>query len=1236
MDNSVRDVKKSVRWTSDQEAAIRSRNANLLVSAAAGSGKTAVLVERILTLITEDLIPIQNMLIVTFTNAAAGEMRTRLIKALSLRMREPDADVTWLRTQLERVGSAYVMTLHAFCNDLVRKHFYRADVDPAFRVGDATLLRALRQTAVEDTLESAYESLDPSFVHFVESFSGNRTDQKLVDLLWEVHTFIQSQPEPENWLTHHTEALDISGAENSVWLKSLLNAIVEELGGVIDAHREAEAICLDPSGPEAYLPAIQSDLEKLEHLRDAITEGYVQGWETLESFSLERLKPIRGAQAETVSGILKAGVTERREHVKKYADRLKKHFFSQNPENLDESIHKLLPSTRVLSKLVMALDLQYRTLKKDANVLDFYDLEHLAIEILKDPEISGMYRDKFQYIFLDEYQDSNLVQETVIQAIARENNVFLVGDVKQSIYKFRLADPTLFQNKLRCYSRAPESMNRIIDLSFNFRTRPELLARINGFFNRVMTMSLGEVIYDAHARLNPGTAFPAETLPSLSLTVIDTQTGKAAGSEEKYKAYGDIDNVDAGRDSERESDRDDSLVYMKNAELEAHIVAEMIRETMKQPIYDPKIAKMRKPTYRDIVILMRSPKSAATVYLDVLGEYGIPVRADGAGAKLEAFEMQVAMSLLRVIDNNHRDLDLLTVLHSPVGGFNVDSLVTLRQAYPEPGFRQAVDQYIDRVFSPDGTETRTKSERTLADRLKIFLGKIDRWADYASHEKLGDFVWRLLMETNLLDYARAMPGGSIRADHLLKLADRAKDYEIMIRGDLGGWIKTLEQSEESDMGIEIPKTLGEDEDYIRIMSVHKSKGLEFPIVFLSDTGKQFNMRDTFGDLLLHKDLGIALKEVDPERRVYRTSLPQLAIQKAIENEALSEELRILYVALTRAVDRLYVTGSTRQSERAVARWKHGCTPFAMKRARTPLDWMAAFAVGEEGNPSESWDWRVVNAADVLRGQNTTLKSYPYLEDVLQCADIEMLSPELLKRLKGPDAPQQRLLPAKVSVTELKTLDAMNYRQKDRNTVLEALYHPQLNETPKFMTPEDRSARGAARGNAFHIILQNLSFERMFECNAVQQETLFEEERAQLIYEKRLEAEVANEINWGHLKGFFDHPMFRRLMSATEYAREKPFVLRRGYGADFTMIQGIVDLYFTEPEGLVLIDYKTDRLEGKQSVQILKERYGMQLKLYAEALSALKGKPVVSAWIYASSGGRWIEIELDAAMEEGEV
>jgi ATP-dependent helicase/nuclease subunit A len=417
------------------------------------------------------------------------------------------------------------------------------------------------------------------------------------------------------------------------------------------------------------------------------------------------------------------------------------------------------------------------------------------------------------------------------------------------------------------------------------------------------------------------------------------------------------------------------------------------------------------------------------------------------------------------------------------------------------------------------------------------------------------------------------------------------------------------------------------------MSIHKSKGLEFPIVFLADTGKKFNMRDTFGDLLLHKDLGIALKEVDPEARTYRTSLPQLAIQKAIENESLSEELRILYVALTRAVDRLYITGATRQFDKALTGWQRGCTSFAMRRARTLLDWMASYAVGGEGVGPAKWHWRVVPAADMIRSQNKASESSRHLVGLLNQAAGMTLPAELLKRLEGSKTPEVRLLPAKVSVTELKVLDDFDQHHTDRNATLEALYRPQLNETPKFLGGEDRAALGAARGSAYHIILQNLSFEKMSKASIEAREALFEEERADLISKKRIDPERAAEITWPELSGFFNHPMFSRLAASSKIEREKAFVVRRGSGEDFTMIQGIIDLYFEEAEGLVLIDYKTDRLEGPGSSQILKDRYSPQLRLYAQALTKLKNMPVTSAWIYASSGGRWIEADLEHKSEE---
>lgn len=1222
MSQVILEEKTSVRWTPDQERAIVSRRSNLLVSAAAGSGKTAVLVERILRLITEDRIPIQKMLIVTFTNAAAGEMRTRIIRELIKRMREDEADAQWLRSQLEKAGNASIMTLHAFCNDLVKKHFYKVDIDPAFRVGDTTLLKTLREEAVNETLEAAYTDLQADFVRFIEAFSGNRTDEKIEDMLWSVHNFIQSQPDPHAWLTVQTEALAAETAECSLWLKSLLSMIAEELEGLIESHVETKALCLAPGGPEAYLSSVQSDLEKLEALKTAIDNGYREAHKALAQFELARLTSIRGAAAEQVLPELREAVKERREMVKGYVGRLKKHFFSQSPEGLDASIRQLLPSTRALAELVIDLDLRYASLKRESNVLDFYDLEHLAIEILKDPEIAGMYREKYDHIFLDEYQDSNLVQETVIRAIAREDNVFLVGDVKQSIYKFRLADPTLFMEKLSRYSREPDARDRIIDLSANFRTRPELIERINGFFWRVMSPSLGEVTYDLHARLNPGLKFPPETGPSLSLTIVDT------GSD------GILDQEPSSEENEVfDPEMEEALSYMKNAELEAHVVAGMIRETLKTEIYDAKNNRVKMPSFKDVVILMRSPKSAAATYLDVLSQYGLPVRADGIGAKTASFEMQVALSLMKLIDNSRLDLDLLTVLRSPAGGFTTHDLVEVRRAVPTGSFRDAMDRLVEIEAAGALEDNGFELLKDLAIRVRFFLSRLDRWANFSNHERIGDFVWRLMIETGLLEYARAMPEGEIRESQLIHLVERAGNYEAMLRGDLAGFIKVLEEGEERDNASEIPKTLGEDEDFIRLMSIHKSKGLEFPIVFLSDTGKKFNMRDAYGDLLMHKDLGIALKEIDAERRTFRTSLPQLAIQKAIEREALSEELRILYVALTRAVDRLYVTGATKYADRALNHFSRGCLSFSMRQAKTPLDWMGAYAVGEEGGQGTKWSWQVVKAARLVREQTFGSSSHRQLETLLTEADVKSLSPEILIRLKGPAQTAQRLLPSKVSVTELKALESIDQNLLGRDATLEALYQPTLSEAPKFLGEENKATIGAARGSAFHTMLQNFDFETMGHVPPPQREMVFQSEKARMIREGRLDAALAQEIQWKNLESFFEHDLFRRMIKAKHIYREKAFVLRHGQGEDFTMIQGIMDLYFDSPEGLVLIDYKTDRIAGSDGIQQLKSRYSTQLLLYGEALSKLTGRPVASAWIYSSYQGQWVEIQLIPQLKE---
>lgn len=1237
-----------VSWTTEQQQVIDLRNRNILVSAAAGSGKTAVLVERIVKIITDKNHPvdIDHLLIVTFTNAAAAEMRERIGNAIEKALDEQPGNEHLLR-QLTLIHNAQITTIDSFCLYVVRNHFHEIDLEPNFRIGDEGELKLLREDVLGRVLEQNYEEPSEAFSDFVEGYASGRTDAALNEMILQLYEFSRSYPWPEKWLDSFVGIYRIENREEldrAEWLAPLTENICFVLKDCEQLLKQALAITQQDDGPDMYEKAVQSDLEKYESLSKLTSFCELYG--ALSDIKYDRLASSRGFEGDPDKLEL---VKSLREQAKDVVKKICKQYFFCSPEMMIEQLERTEPMLEEVVRLTKQFADEFAAAKRRKNLVDFHDVEHFALQILVDEETEKAkktaeeFRDTFEEIMIDEYQDSNEVQETLLRSISREergeNNIFMVGDVKQSIYRFRLARPELFMKKYDSYS-LEESTTQRIDLHKNFRSREEVLTCTNDIFYKIMVRSLGNVEYDAEAALYPGASYPvsADFTPEILLA-----------------------------DSNDELLEDTELSDKKT--LEAKIVAEEIRHLMKtQPVTDKATGELRAARYSDIVILLRSLSGWADSLVEVLNGNGIPAHTVSSTGYFSTVEVQTVLSMLRLLDNPRQDIPMAAVLRSPMAGLTDEELAVLRLEDGSVPFHEAVLELAEGLYEEDGQKEISDSEAdSEADQKqgRNADGKKEDDIETTAHRKLLKFYKKyrqlrqlvpdtpihelieiILRETGYGHYVAAMPAGSRRTANLNMLLEKAAAYEKTSYKGLFHFVRYIDELQKYDVDFGEADMVGENEDVVRIMSIHKSKGLEFPIVIVSGMGKNFNKQDTRSKMVLHPELGIGLDYMDGKKRIKSPTIAKKAIAKQIELENLGEELRVLYVALTRAKEKLILTGTLKDAAEKVEFYRQQAN--LSKAADRPLSYLT-----REG-ASGYLDWilpavlsygdkypvRIVEAAElVLDEVENQLEQNENLTE--RIGEIKAADPQLVGQLKqrfSQRYPYQTdiLRKNKYSVSELKHR-AMRERfeAEQEETVPAFLEEPVTPTIPLFIQREESVEqetpnRGALRGTAVH---------RVMECYDFASEKSVHEQMEAMEKEEKITADMRALVKEQIVADFVSSETGRRMALAQRGGalyREKPFVMgfteeeleNYGFGVgsntdsceniyektdsdqekeeqkkvrheeDLTLIQGIIDVFWIEKDGIVLLDYKTDRV---QQAKELIDRYTTQLKLYADAL-----------------------------------
>ncbi|MDI7246054.1 MAG: UvrD-helicase domain-containing protein [Bacillota bacterium] len=1379
------------RWTPEQRDAITARRCNLLVSAGAGAGKTSVLVERVIGRITDPAEPadIDDLLVVTFTAAAAAEMRERIASALDgllARGGGGEGDARLAR-QLALVRKADISTIHSFCHKVVRQHFYRLGIDPAFRVMDEVEAALLRLEVADDLFEARYADpgSDGRFIDLVDAYGGERGDEALRDLVIRIYEYSRGQPRPDAWFDQIAGAFDIdpgTSINDLPWTRVVLDTVARDLSRAHRLFRQALELAGTPGGPGAYMATLEKDVSVCSSMLEAAGQGdFATLSEIVRGFAFGKLQ---GVKAGSCSEALKGRVKALRDDGKKLVNGIRDAYFSCPPEDLVEDLREVAPVMQELVETVRRFAHCYAEAKRARGLLDFSDLEHLCLQTLgtwdentrrfEPTDVARELAGRYKEVLVDEYQDINPVQDAILALVARGDDTFVVGDVKQSIYGFRLAEPGLFAEKYHAFSTAESGTSRKIDLSRNFRSRKSIIDAVNFVFRQVFSEGIAGIAYDRPAELVYGADYPddpeepAAADAPVEVHIIERKAGVTHGSSggdaegksrceargegevegvagevaaeaETREGEGEPDATGAGNegyqgggdgDGDRggEGDAGPTPEEVEALELEGRLIAnrirEMVRGTPQRPgpefrVYDRDRKTYRPVSYRDIVVLLRSTRHRANVLLEVFRRADVPAYAELGTGYFEATEVEVMVSLLQVIDNPMQDIPLAAVLRSPIYGFSADDLARIRGCHPggdfytaleaassydrpDPGLDSASDapdaacahtcgcgcdhatdadsgSGLDPGFSSrSGSRSGSGSgDGDFAGRARGFLEDLERWRTLARRTPLSTLIWHLYRETGYLDYVGGMPGGAQRQANLRALHERARQFDRFARQGLFRFLRFIDRLREAEGDLGTARALGEAEDVVRIMSVHKSKGLEFPVVFLADLGKNFNFQDLAGDVLLHSEAGLGPVLCDTNRRVKYPTIAHHATREKARADALAEEMRILYVAMTRAKERLILVGSAPNLEKQAGRWCEdiGRSGWALSddvlvSARGILDWVASalarhrsgFGIRElatvpQAEPCSQevqydqarFEVRIWNASDVPDAvrpwsMRRALAGLVPLEEMALAKPLGRgVAPEVRRSVEehlGWAYPYAALAgrAAKATWSEIKRRfePGRDDAEPSRGDASEARPVPAtFSEQPRFMQAFETTP--AERGQAAHLVLQHLDLGGRLDVPGIRKRV------DDMVERDLLTRDLARSVDVAAIARFFETPIGRRVVEERDLVRREvafclgidaravyPDIPATVVSGERVVVQGIIDCLIDEGDGFVLIDFKTG-VQARHDPEAAAREYAGQITVYTAAIESIYERPVKEAYLYFLGAGMPVPVDCrDAA------
>ena len=1336
----------SPKWTQEQQNVIDSRGGNLLVAAAAGSGKTAVLVERIIQMIlNSDLkIDIDKLLVVTFTNAAASEMRERIGDAISKKLDENPED-EHLQDQLVLLNKASITTIHSFCLEVIKSNFHKINLDPNFRIGDETECSLMKLEAIDETFDILYEQNDEEFCYLVDCYAEKRGDSNLQNLILSIYSFVMASPYPKVWLKESAEDFNITDDfdfATSKWAKAILETVKIQMEGIEKSLCKAIEDVYGIDELVTFTDKLKIEYEKIKEILYACDTSWSDAYRQISSMTFENYaKGVKRIPKDAPSYIKeeKDKAKKIRDNAKKSIEKIKTSVFNKNYDDLKDEIKFLYPIVKSLSDVVLMFEQIYSQKKRDKGIIDFNDIEHFALQILTETDENGdfvfdkegknipsdialEYREKFYEIFIDEYQDSNQVQEVILSTIAKqkEPNRFMVGDVKQSIYRFRQAKPEIFLQKYATYDTDLSSKYKKIMLYKNFRSRKEVVDSVNYIFEHIMSKNLGEIDYNEEEKLNLGANFEE----------VEDEKIILGGATEIHLMEKKVPEVEDPDEEEEEGEDLDA------SQIEARMVGKIIRDIMRpnengeiMQVFDKKLETYRNVEYKDIVILLRATSAWAPVFAEELINMDIPTYADMGQGYFETMEIQVIMSFLKVIDNPMQDIPLIAILRSPIYGFTPEDFIDIRITDKKVSFYEAMrmfvgekidlsneeeqdiaedeisddtgneiidvnineensyvdadmDDYYQNINYEDfeyeneefiyndevmyesyisenveddliyeinsnieGDEESQKSELEL--KVRRFLDDLKELQEKSMYMSTDEFLWYIYTNSGYYAYCGALPGGSQRQANLRILFERAKQFEETSFKGIFNFINFISKLKKSNSDMGSAKTLGENANVVRIMSIHKSKGLEFPIVICSGMGRNFNTMDFRKDVLYHHELGYGPQIVDFERRISYPSIAKEALKCKINIENISEEMRILYVALTRAKEKLIITSSIKDIEQNMHKWSSNISTekmvskYDILNGKNYMDWMMPAIIKHKDLEDIRETYNLSTSISMEDESKWSVKTWSRddidfekhekegIREVLNTMDLSQHDTEYYEQIEKKlnfEYPYLGVVKkaASISVTEIKKRQEEYEEQEDS---LGLYKHKTTLKKPKFLSESQKSEKitGARRGTIVHLIMEVLDFEK------VNTESEIKAQIQDLVKRRIITEKESQVLSPRKIMRFFKSPIAKRMLSSKFVKREQKIYTqikmndiylndeifknnRETYENESVMLRGVIDLYFEEDDGLVILDYKTDFVDKNNKKEII-HKYKKQIEIYADVLSKLTGKKVKEKYLY---------------------
>lgn len=1245
------------QWTDDQWKAIVASGRDILVAAAAGSGKTAVLVERMIHKIVEEHVDVDRLLVVTFTNASAAEMRHRIGEALEKQLEKKPASLH-LRRQLSLLNRASISTIHSFCLEVVRKYYYLIDIDPSFRIADTTEIQLMQEEVLEGVFEEEYGKEDNDlFFELVDRYTNDRSDGALQNLVLDLHEFSRANPNPDRWLDEIVtfyQSTSTFSIDELPFISTLKREMKLQFLGAESLLEKAMKLTLEPGGPAPRAENIEQDLTQLHRLQAALDTSWEDLYAAMQELDFSRAKTCRGDEYDKE---LIERWTKVRNDAKAMVQGIKDELFSRRPESFLKDLEELAPVMGTLVDLVKRYGVEFSLLKQDKGLVDFSDLEHLCLNVLttfndgkvERSEAALRYQSTFKEVMVDEYQDTNMVQEAILKLVTKESevsgNMFMVGDVKQSIYRFRLAEPFLFLSKYKRFDTEGKVSGLRIDLNKNFRSRPEVLDATNFIFKQIMGENVGEIDYDDDAELKFGAAYyPDATDRESELLLIDRSTSVSEDEEpqELEESAGNSTGFDK--------------VELETAQVEAKMIAQKIKHLIQSgyEIYDKDRKVMRPVTYRDFVILMRSMPWAPQ-FMEEFKQEGLPLYANLSTGYFEATEVAILLSLLKIIDNPYQDVPLASVLRSPIVGLDSNDLAIIRIQQKKGSYYEALIAFMEKA--PDSLE-----EQEIAKRVRLFYQLFQSWRTAAREGALSELIWQIYQDTHFFDFVGGMPGGKQRQANLRALYDRARQYESTSFRGLFRFLRFIERMQERGEDLGAARALGEQEDVVRLMTIHSSKGLEFPIVFVAGLSRQFNMMDLNNSYLLDKELGFGSKYVNAKLRITYPTILQLALKRKAKAQLIAEEMRVLYVALTRAKEKLYLVGTVKDFEKSQLLWSEHVShedwllpDYVRAGAKSYLDWVGpslvrhkdAQALRGDGSPAvyqedianhpTSWKISITNVEQLLQGIETEKEAENLLLDKVKSGEqVDIESPykarvveQLTWSYPYKEASMHR---SKQSVSEIKRMREQQDPYADNKLVqTERRY---FLDRPAFLQKKKLSP--SEIGTAMHAVMQNLDLSSStIDRDYVQAQVMT------MVQKELITAEQANVIDFDAIVAFFTTPVGKRMQHAEHVHREVPFSFALQENEFFEqmdlkeetiLVQGVIDCLLEDEEGLVLIDYKTDTITGRfsngfeEAEPVLRNRYKDQVALYSRAVEGIWKKELKEKYLYFFDGNYLVKMD----------